>query len=98
LKDSSNKKTDEISEFASAFGEDVILYEGLEKAFIGMSFRFGQEPIACYDFDKIIEILIEDGMSEEGAVEYFDYNIIGGWVGDYTPCFLKGYEHDSFFK
>lgn len=91
LKDSSVRKN-EISEFALAFSEETILYDGLEDAFIGVSFRFGQEPIACYDYDKVIEGLTKDGMSEEEAVEYFDYNIIGGWVGDYTPCFIKLHE------
>jgi hypothetical protein len=32
--------------------------------------------------------MIADGMTEEEAVEYFDFNQIGAWVGDRTPCFL----------
>jgi hypothetical protein len=27
-------------------------------------------------------------MSDEEAVEWFDFNIIGAWVGDGTPCFI----------
>lgn len=83
--------TNEVSEFALTCSEEAVLYDGLEDAFIGMSLRFGQEPIACYDFDKVIEILMKDGISEEEAVEHFDFNIIGGWVGDQTPCFMKPY-------
>ena len=83
------EKKPEILEFALTFSEEPVLYDGLEDAFIGMSFRFGQEPIACYDFDKVIEGLMKDGMSEDEAVEFFDFNIIGGWNGDQTPCFLK---------
>ena len=42
----------------------------------------------AYDYDKVIKILMED-MSYEEAVEYFDFNVIGGWVGDSTPVFIK---------
>ena len=31
---------------------------------------------------------MKDGMSEEESIEYFEYNQIGAWVGDTTPCFL----------
>jgi len=27
-------------------------------------------------------------MSEEESIEFFEYNQIGAWVGDYTPCFI----------
>jgi hypothetical protein len=26
-------------------------------------------------------------MSHEEAEEFFEFNVIGSWVGDYTPCF-----------
>jgi hypothetical protein len=42
----------------------------------------------AYDKDKIIEILMRD-MSEEEAIEYFEYNILGAWMGAYTPCFVS---------
>ena len=38
----------------------------------------------CYDQDKIIEILMRD-MTEEEAIEHFHFNVVGGWVGEYTP-------------
>ena len=60
-----------------------------DKAIIGMAQRIGMDAI-CYDKDKVIEILMqEEGMSFEDAVEHFDYNIIGSWVGDSTPVFLS---------
>jgi hypothetical protein len=43
-----------------------------------------------YDYDTVIQTLIRrDGMDEEGAVEFFEFNVIGAWVGDATPCFLR---------
>jgi hypothetical protein len=37
---------------------------------------------------KIIEILMEDGMDEEEAYEYYEYNILGAYMGETTPMFL----------
>ena len=66
----------------------MIIYNDLEPYRIGVVHRFGQEPIACYDYQAIIEHYQRDGMTEDEAVEYFEYNVIGAWVGDTTPCFL----------
>jgi len=46
-----------------------------------------------YDTDTIIEKMVtKDGMNYEEAVEYFDFNIKGAWMGEGTPCFFR----DSF--
>ncbi len=42
-----------------------------------------------YDTRKCIECLIEnDGMTEESANEYFEFNIVGSYLGPNTPTFL----------
>jgi len=70
--------------------ENVILLEGPEfdKAIIGIVERYGQPRIVCYDYDKVITVLQTMGLTEEEAVEWWDFNIIGAWMGDETPCFL----------
>ena len=30
-----------------------------------------------------------DGMTYEEAIEYFDYNILGAWMGEYTPVYIR---------
>jgi len=80
---------DEVSNFVSEYSDNALLCDGLEDAFIGVSVRFGQEPIACYDYESAIAIFMEDGMDYDEAVEYFDYNVLGSWVGEQTPCFLN---------
>jgi hypothetical protein len=42
-----------------------------------------------YDIDRIIDILIEDGMSYDDAVEFYQYNIVGSYVGENTPSFVR---------
>lgn len=61
-----------------------------EDAFIGVAHRYGMESVVAYDYDKIISILQErDKMTYDIAVEHFDFNIIGSWVGDRTPLFIE---------
>ena len=60
----------------------------MDKAFVGFVERSGQPAAACYDRQKVIEILIDQGMSSEDAVEYFEFNINGAYVGEYTPFYL----------
>ena len=45
-----------------------------------------------YSVDKIIGILSEE-MSEEEAREFYEYNILGAYMGDMTPIYVN--EHGS---
>ena len=68
--------------------ESTLYADGFEKAFLGHISIFNK-TIACYDINKCIEILIEDNnMSQEEAVEYLDFNVLGAYVGEHTPAFL----------
>ena len=70
---------------------DCLLAAGFEEALIGIS--DGGNPVAVYDSDKCIEILIEEEkMSYEDAMDYFYYNTVGAYVGEKTPIFIKRYE------
>ena len=60
-----------------------------DPAFVGYVSRFGMEQIACYDYELVIEVLMDTDMTHEEAEEYFHYNIIGAWVGDDTPCYIN---------
>ena len=82
------KKIDLLERVEEIFPEENFLKaDGFDDCIIGVSERFGQEAILVYDKDKIIKSLMKD-MTEEEALEYFDFNIIGAWVGDKTPAFI----------
>lgn len=68
----------------------TLLMDGFDKAFIGGLRKFGQSlPIAMYDFDKVMDILMErDGLDEDDAAEHIEFNMLGGWHGEGTPCML----------
>ena len=45
--------------------------------------------MAVYDYEKCIQVLVErDGMTREDAEEFFDFNVVGAYVGENTPIFL----------
>lgn len=68
--------------------EEILFADGFEEALVGVGERCGMGPTAIYDYHKSIEILMKrDGMTEEDAVEYFEFNVIGGFVGERTPIF-----------
>ena len=68
---------------------DLLKIDGFDDCIVGMVERFGIEPILCYDKEKIIsKIMIEEGIHFEQAIEHFEFNIIGAWMGKTTPCFL----------
>ena len=61
----------------------------LDKAIVGVVTRIGLEAL-CYDTDKVIKLIMgHDKMSYEDALEYFEYNMKGAWVGEHTPVFLE---------
>jgi hypothetical protein len=69
---------------------DALLCDGFDEAIIGMAERINLGPIVAYDIDKMLEIMVErDGMTYEEAMEYFDYNILGAWMGENTPVYIQ---------
>ena len=68
---------------------EALLCDGFDEAIIGLAERINLGPVVAYDVDKMLEIMVEcDGMSYEEAMEYFDYNILGAWMGENTPVFI----------
>lgn len=60
-----------------------------DEAIVGLAQRIGMDVI-CYDKEKVLELLcVKEEMTYEDAIEHFEYNIIGSWVGDTTPVFLS---------
>ena len=45
-----------------------------------------------YSTNKIIDILSED-MTREEAVEFYEYNILGAYMGEMTPIYVSDYDN-----
>jgi hypothetical protein len=55
--------------------------DGFDEAIIGVD---NKSMRLVYSVSKCIEILCRD-MNEEDAIEYFDYNVSGAYMGEKTP-------------
>ena len=83
------QKQRRIAEWLLGHNEDALTADGFEDAFLGICEQFGRPPVAAYDLNACIKLLVErDGMSHEGAVEFFDFNVVGAWMGESTPVFV----------
>ena len=67
---------------------EVLLMDGYDDCIVGVTIRFGAEPIVCYAVEAVLARLRGSGMTHDEAVEWFEFNQIGAWVGEKTPCFL----------
>ena len=73
------------------------MFEGLlylsepefDSAIVGVADRIGMETVVVYDTSRVIDILCErDGMDREQATEFYEFNILGAYVGERTPMFI----------
>ena len=70
--------------------DDVMYADGLDDALLGHCARFGSPLLAIYSTKHVIATLINrDGMSFTDAREFFEFNILGAWMGDNTPVFMR---------
>jgi len=69
---------------------EMLIADGLDDAIIGVGARCGQPDIVAYNVEKVLEILVaRDEMTYEEALEFYELNIAGAWVGDQTPLWVR---------
>lgn len=75
-------------EKCAEYNDSMLFADGFDDALIGIVEQFGRPPVALYSYDMCITVLMErDSMEEEEAIEFFDYNVIGAYMGENTPSF-----------
>jgi hypothetical protein len=76
---------EEVKELADP---EAIQWNNFDDALVGVD-RDGK---LVYDIDKMIQALVtRDGMSEDEAIEYLDFNVFGAYVGELTPVHVHLY-------
>ena len=65
-------------------GEDLLFADGYDEAIIGID----NSGRIVYDASKVIYCLIEQGMDEDEAFEFYEFNVSGAYVGENTPIFV----------
>jgi len=69
--------------------QQFLIADGFDDAIMGLDIRSGR---LIYSVSECLEILAKD-MPMEDAIEYFDYNVRGGYVGIHTPIWHDDFEH-----
>ena len=85
-------------EILDQFGDDaetMLFADGFDDAIVGVGNAFGGDLCAIYDADAIIESLMKQGMDYAEAMEHFDFNIAGAYVGEQTPIFMHKIERQA---
>ena len=62
--------------------EEILKADGFDDAVIGIE---ESSMRLIYSVEKCINILMKQGMDMTEAVEYFDFNVSGSYVGEKTP-------------
>jgi hypothetical protein len=78
-----------LREYLAEIDEGIVLADGHDSAFVGIA-STPNGVVAVYSCDAIISNLMnQDMMDEETAIEYAEFNIFNCHVGDRTPIFLE---------
>lgn len=64
--------------------EKFLKATGFDEAIIGVCEDFNAPARLIYSVKKCLDILMKD-MNYEDALEHFNFNVSGGYVGDKTP-------------
>ena len=79
-----------VSNWLESNGEGALALAGLNDACIGV---FHDVKNDCYrlvySVERIIEVLMEGGLSHEEAVEHYSYNVEGSCVGNTKPILVS---------
>jgi ABC-type uncharacterized transport system ATPase subunit len=75
-----------LEKFASENDVELLFCDGHDNAILGLGRKFNSFSI-IYSTKKVIENLMSD-MDYDDAIEYFEFNIAGAYVGDATPTFM----------
>ena len=70
----------------------LIMVDGHDNALVGLGQRLGKdghEAFLIYDIAVVLDNLVQMGMEPDEAVEYFQFNIQGAYLGIHTPAFMS---------
>ena len=81
---------DRLTEIIQEQNPEALTADGLDDAILGIAYRAGAAPLVAYSTSQCLKILMDrDGMSYDEASEFFEFNIVGAFVGPGTPVFVQ---------
>jgi hypothetical protein len=70
-----------------AAGDALLFADGLDAAIVGVLLS-EDAPRVVYSIPRVIEIFCRMGMTSDEALDFFEYNVVGSYVGEQTPLFV----------
>jgi hypothetical protein len=72
------------------YPEALVMEERYDDCIIAAGTNFSGAQFVVYDFNKVICVLMEqDGMTWEEAWEWYEFNMLGSYVGMSTPAYVE---------
>jgi hypothetical protein len=76
-----------IEQLIETYGdEEFLVAQGFDEAIIGID-ELSRRVV--YSKTAILYSLMEEGLDYTEAIEHYNYNIIGSYVGEKTPIFVE---------
>jgi len=69
--------------------EEVLFADGFDDAIIG--FEPNQWKVV-YSRNECIKVMVKEGMDDEEAIEYLEFNTFGAYVGEKTPIWAETFD------
>jgi len=70
--------------------QEILKADGFDNCILGYDYSPEGNIRLIYSVKKILDPLVADEeMTEEDAIEHFEYNMRGGYVGDQTPIWCQ---------
>lgn len=71
--------------------EEILTADGFDDAIVGLARRPNLVTVA-YDVNKMLEIMVDGGMTPDEAREFFEFNVVDAWMGENTPVYIEDYK------
>jgi len=78
---------EKVEEYAVDMDLPLLFIDGHDNAILGIARCFNKESV-LYDQTVVLDNLMKD-MTYDEALEYFEFNVIGAFVGEHTPTFVN---------
>jgi len=67
--------------------EECLTADGFDTALVGCT--YGANVVAVYDIQRMIDVLVNEGMDHDDAVEFLEYNVVSAYLGEKTPLYVN---------
>lgn len=76
----------QLIEYAAERNPEALVMDGFDDCIVGFC---QHNQVLVYDVQKILAQHVANGMTQEEAVEFFEFNQAGAHFGEGTPLFLE---------